>query len=116
PAPRMEVTPNRSSIAVPRTAGQRVLGPATALAPGALFDHARAAETSFASGQYGACVTACMDAVRRALSFAGEGSVAEQGFLLRVGGADLLRLQGLSTRVDTARVDDAAFALYFVMQ
>jgi signal recognition particle receptor subunit beta len=116
PAPRMEVTPTPSSVAVPRTVGQRALGPATALAPGELFDHARAAETSFASGQYGACVTACMDAVRRALAFAGEGSLAQQGYLLRVDGSDLLRLQGLSNRVDTARVDDAAFALYFVMQ
>jgi hypothetical protein len=112
----MELTPNSSSVAVPRTVGQRVLGPATALAPGDLFDHARAAETSFASGQYGACIKACMDAVRRALSFAGEGTLAQQGFLLRVDGADLLRLQGLSNKVDTARVDDAAFALYFVMQ
>ncbi len=116
PAPRMEVTPNSSSVPVPRTVGQRVLGPTTALAPGDLFDYARAAETSFASGQYGACVTACMDAVRRALSFAGEGTLAQQGYLLRVDGADLLRLQGLSSKVDTARVDDAAFALYCVMQ
>jgi signal recognition particle receptor subunit beta len=116
PSPRMEVTPNSSAVAVPRTVGQRVLGPTTALAPGDLFDYARAAETSFASGQYGACVTACMDAVRRALSFAGEGTLAQQGFLLRVDGADLLRLQGLSSKVDTARVDDAAFALYCVMQ
>lgn len=115
-APRMEVTPNSSAVAVPRTVGQRVLGPATALAPGDLFDYARAAETSFASGQYGTCVTACMDAVRRALSFAGEGTLAQQGYLLRVDGADLLRLQGLANKVDTARVDDAAFALYFVMQ
>jgi len=116
PAARMEVTPTYSSVAVPRTVGQRALGPATALAPGELFDHARAAETSFASGQYGACITACMDAARRALAFAGEGSLAQQCFLLRVDGTDLLRLQGLSNRVDTARVDDAAFALYFVMQ
>lgn len=116
PAPKMEVTPNSSAVAVPRTVGQRVLGPATALAPGELFDHARAAETSFTSGQYGACIKACMDAVRRALSFAGEGTLAQQCFLLRVDGADLLRLQGLSNKVDTARVDDAAFALYFVMQ
>jgi len=116
PASRMEVTPTSSSMAVPRTAGQRALGPATALAPGELFDHARAAEAAFTSGQYGACITACMDAVRRALALAGEGSMAQQGFLLRVDGTDLLRLQGLSNRVDTARVDDAAFALYFVMQ
>lgn len=116
PPSRMELTPNSAAVAVPRTVGQRALGPATALAPGELFDHARAAETSFASGQYGACVTACMDAVRRALALAGEGTLAQQGFLLRVDGSDLLRLQGLSNKVDTARVDDAAFALYFVMQ
>jgi hypothetical protein len=61
-------------------------------------------------------VTACMEAVRRALAFAGEGTLAQQGFLLRVDGGDLLRLQGLSNKVDNARVDDAAFALYFVMQ
>ncbi|WP_224250191.1 GTP-binding protein [Hyalangium gracile] len=114
PPSRMELTPTGTSV--PRTVGQRVLGPATALAPGELFDHARAAEASFASGQYGACVTACMDAVRRALALAGEGTLAQQGFLLRVDGSDLLRLQGLSNRVDTVRVDDAAFALYFVMQ
>ena len=116
PAARMEVTPTHSSVPVPRTVGQRALGPATALAPGELFDHARAAETAFTSGQYGACVKACMDAVRRALALAGEGSLAQQGFLLRVDGTDLLRLQGLANRVDTARVDDAAFALYLVMQ
>lgn len=115
PVPRMEVTPNSSAVPVPRTVGQRAMGPATALAPGDLFDHARAAETAFASGQYAQCVKACLDAVRRALAFAGEGSLAQQGFLLRVDGADLLRLQGLSNRVDTARVDDAAFALYLVM-
>ncbi|WP_224367227.1 GTP-binding protein [Hyalangium versicolor] len=114
PPSRMELTPTGTSV--PRTVGQRVFGPATALSPGDLFDHARAAETAFASGQYGPCVTACMDAVRRALAFAGEGTLAQQGFLLRVDGADLLRLQGLSNKVDTARVDDAAFALYFVMQ
>lgn len=98
------------------SAGQRPLGPATALAPGLLFDHARAAEVAFAGGQYGTCVTACMDAVRRALAFAGEGSLSQQGFLLRVDGSDLLRLQGLSNKVDALRVDDAAFALYFLMQ
>lgn len=116
PAARMEVTPNSSAVPVPRTVGQRAMGPATALAPGELFDHARAAETAFASGQYAQCVKACVDAVRRAMAFAGEGSLEQQGFLLRVDGADLLRLQGLSNRVDTARVDDAAFALYLVMQ
>jgi mutual gliding-motility protein MglA len=116
PPGRMELTPTSAAVQVPRTVGQRALGPATALATGQLFDHARAAEAAFASGHYGTCVTACMDAVRRALAFAGEGTLAQQGFLLRVDGGDLLRLQGLSNKVDTLRVDDAAFALYFVMQ
>ncbi len=120
-APRMEPAaappaPSPMTVPVSAQAGQRTLGPASALAPGDLFDHARAAEAAFASAHYGTCVTACMDAVRRALAFAGEGSMAQQGFLLRVDGADLLRLQGLSNKADTLRVDDAAFALYFLMQ
>jgi signal recognition particle receptor subunit beta len=114
PAP----APAPSPMVVPASAqaGQRAMGPASALAPGDLFDHARAAEAAFAAGHYGTCVTACMDAVRRALAFAGEGTLAQQGYLLRVDGADLLRLQGLSNKAETMRVDDAAFALYFVMQ
>ena len=117
-APRVEQAPAPSPMVVPASAqaGQRALGPASALAPGDLFDHARAAEAAFAAGHYGTCVTACMDAVRRALAFAGEGTMAHQGFLLRVDGADLLRLQGLSNKAEAMRVDDAAFALYFVMQ
>lgn len=115
-APRVEQAVMAPPAPLASPAGQRPLGPATALAPGLLFDHARAAEAAFAGGQYGTCVTACMDAVRRALAFAGEGSLSQQGFLLRVDGSDLLRLQGLSNRVDTLRVDDAAFALYFLMQ
>jgi mutual gliding-motility protein MglA len=116
-AQRVEMAvPAHVPTPVPVPAGQRALGPATALAPGELFDHARAAEAAFAGGQYGTCVTACMDAVRRALAFAGEGTLAQQGFLLRVDGTDLLRLQGLSNKVEALRVDDAAFALYFLMQ
>ncbi|SET49196.1 ADP-ribosylation factor-like protein [Stigmatella erecta] len=114
-APRVE-TPAPLTAPAPTPAGQRTLGPASALAPGDLFDYARAAEAAFASGQYGTCVASCMDAVRRALAYAGEGTLAQQGFLLRTDGADLLKLQGLSKRVETLRVDDAAFALYFLMQ
>ncbi|RKH50381.1 GTP-binding protein, partial [Corallococcus aberystwythensis] len=100
--------------ALPNT-GNKVLGPTSALAPGDLFDHARAAEAAFIAADYITCVTACTDAVRRALAFAGEGSLAQQAFLLRVDGSDLLRLQGLST-LPQLRVDDAAFALYVLMQ
>ncbi|RKG83524.1 GTP-binding protein, partial [Corallococcus terminator] len=97
------------------SAGPRLLGPTSALAPGDLFDHARAAEAAFSAGDYTTCVTACTDAVRRAMAFAGEGTLAQQAFLLHVDGADLLRLQGLST-MPHLRVDDAAFSLYVLMQ
>ncbi|XXF75789.1 ADP-ribosylation factor-like protein [Myxococcaceae bacterium GXIMD 01537] len=106
--------PPEVALAAP-LAGQRPLGPATALAPGDLFDHARAAEAAFSSGEYSTCVTACMDAVRRVLAFAGDGAMAQQAYLLRLDGADLLRLQGFATR-PVIRVDDAAFALYVLMQ
>ncbi len=118
-APKVEMPPQAApmpAVAPAASPAARVLGPASALAPGDLFDHARAAEAAFASGQYGTCVTACVDAVRRALAFAGEGTLAHQGYLLRVDGADLLRLQRMSSHVETLRVDDAAFALYLLMQ
>ena len=62
-----------------------------------------------------ALFTACSDAIRRALAYAGEGTLTQQAYLLRVDGADLLRFQGLATQ-QHIRVDDAAFALYVVMQ
>lgn len=99
----------------PTLTGQRPMGPATALATGDLFDHARAAENAFGFGDYATCITACLDAVRRALAFAGEGTLAQQAYLLRVDGADLLKLQSLPNR-PVLRVDDAAFAMYVLMQ
>ncbi|RKG53800.1 GTP-binding protein [Corallococcus sp. AB011P] len=123
PVPRTLTTPAPPRVepaAVPAMAvapstGSKLLGPTSALAPGDLFDHARAAEAAFTAGDYTTCVTACTDAVRRAMAFAGEGSLAQQAFLLHVDGSDLLRLQGLST-LPQLRVDDAAFALYVLMQ
>nr|WP_242589373.1 ADP-ribosylation factor-like protein [Corallococcus macrosporus] len=121
PVPRTLTAPAPPRVepaAVPVVAantGSKVLGPTSALAPGDLFDHARAAEAAFIAGDYTTCVTACTDAVRRAMAFAGEGSLAQQAFLLHVDGSDLLRLQGLST-LPQLRVDDAAFALYVLMQ
>jgi signal recognition particle receptor subunit beta len=103
------------TVAPPSLTGQRPLGPASALAPSDLFDHARAAEGSFASGDYGACIQACLDAARRGLAFAGEGPLGAQAYLLHVDGGDLLKLQTLAAR-SSNRVDDAAFALYVVMQ
>nr|WP_225936987.1 GTP-binding protein [Myxococcus sp. RHSTA-1-4] len=110
PQPRVEVSP----VSATQT-GPKLLGAASALASGDMFDHARAAEAAFMSGEYATCVTACTDAIRRALAFAGEGSLAQQAYLLRVDGADLLRFQGLATQ-QHIRVDDAAFALYVLMQ
>ncbi|MBZ4408496.1 GTP-binding protein [Myxococcus sp. MISCRS1] len=122
PPPRVEpVTPPPVAPAVmapamvAQPAGPKLLGAASALAPGDLFDHARAAEAAFMAGNYSTCVTACTDAIRRALAYAGEGTLAQQAFLLRMDGADLLRVQGLSTQ-SHLRVDDAAFALYVLMQ
>ncbi|MCY1045483.1 ADP-ribosylation factor-like protein [Corallococcus sp. bb12-1] len=119
PVPRTLTTPAPPRVEpapiIAASAGPRLLGPTSALAPGDLFDHARAAEAAFSAGDYTTCVTACTDAVRRAMAFAGEGTVAQQAFLLRVDGADLLRLQGLST-LPHLRVDDAAFSLYVLMQ
>jgi len=121
PPPRVEPVPAVAPISVvPPVAaapqpGAKLLGAASALAPGDLFDHARAAEAAFLAGNYSTCVTACTDAIRRALAYAGEGSLAQQAFLLRVDGADLLRVQGLATQPHL-RVDDAAFALYVLMQ
>jgi len=101
-------------VAPPALTGQRPLGPASALAPSDLMDHARAAEGAFASGDYADCIKACVDAARRGLAFAGEGSLGAQAYLLHVDGADLLKLQALAAR-STPRVDDAAFALYMLM-
>ncbi|WPB80792.1 ADP-ribosylation factor-like protein [Archangium violaceum] len=112
PQVQVQVVP---AVAPPALTGQRPLGPASALAPSDLFDHARAAEGAFSSGDYGTCIQACLDATRRGLAFAGEGTMGAQAHLLRVDGADLLRLQTLAAR-SSNRVDDAAFALYVLMQ
>ena len=112
PPPQVHVAP---AVAPPALTGQRPLGPASALAPSELFDHARAAEGAFSSGDYGTCIQACLDAARRGLAFAGEGTLGAQAHLLHVDGADLLKLQTLAAR-SSNRVDDAAFALYVLMQ
>lgn len=114
-APRAPAARAAQAVAPPALTGQRPLGPATALAPADLFDHARAAEAAFANGDNAGCVLACLEAMRRGLAFAGEGPPARQAFLLRVDGADLLKLEGLGGR-SHLRVDDAAFSLYVLMQ
>ncbi|OJH40060.1 ADP-ribosylation factor-like protein [Cystobacter ferrugineus] len=111
-SPQVVVAPT----APPALTGQRPLGAASALAPSELFDHARAAEGAFASGDYGTCIQACLDAARRGLALAGEGPLGAQAYLLQVDGGDLLKLQTLGARGGSYRVDDAAFALYVLMQ
>jgi signal recognition particle receptor subunit beta len=102
----------RSDRADGRPRGVGALG---ALAPTALLDYARAADTAFAMGDFTTCVTASLEAVRRALAFAGDHPLPTQAYLLRVDGADLLRLTELSN-IAGARPEDAAFALYVAMQ
>ncbi len=101
--------------AAPAPAPALSLGAVSALAPEVLLDAVRVAEASFASGDHGDCVRAAADGVRRALAFAGDGTLAQQGYLLRVDGQDLLKLETLVAR-SHHRVDDAAFALYVLSQ
>lgn len=91
------------------------LGPAAALAPSALLDPARVADTAYQRGDWDACVHACHEAVRRAMQFAGEGPLGAQAHLLGVDGRDVVVLENLASR-SHLRVDDAAFALYVLMQ
>jgi mutual gliding-motility protein MglA len=91
------------------------LGPAAALAPSALLDHARAADAAYATHDWEGCVRACLDGTRRGLAYAGEGSLGAQAYLLRVDGGDVLRLAGLTSK-HKPRVDDAAFALSVICQ
>jgi signal recognition particle receptor subunit beta len=99
----------------PRPQPQVVVGPASALAPAALLDWARAADDAFRRGELAACLGACGEGVRLGLSFAGEGTPAQRAFLLGVDGPDLLRLEQLASR-PVLRTEDAAFALYVLMQ
>ncbi len=94
----------------------QTLGCASALAPSELIDYTRAADSAFAAGDYAGCVRTSLEAVRRALSYAGDASLAGQAHLLGVDGPDLLRLQGLANAATSPRVDDAAFALFVLMQ
>jgi mutual gliding-motility protein MglA len=91
----------------------RSSGFASALAPAALIDPARAAEAAFQMGDYARAVVVAHETVRRGLSYAGEGAAG--AFLLGLDGRDVLTLETASAR-GGARVDDAAFALYVMTQ
>jgi hypothetical protein len=60
-------------------------------------------------------VRACQDGLRRALSYAGEGPPGAQSHLLGLEGRDVLALLQRAER-RTTRIDDAAFALFVLMQ
>jgi signal recognition particle receptor subunit beta len=108
-------TPARGIPAV-KGPPKRAMGTAAALAPSPLLDPARVADSAFAAGDYDACVRACQETVRRALAYAGEGNHASQALMLRVDGPDLLKLEALAAQSTPLRIDDAAFALYVLMQ
>src|SRR5919197_2053005 len=91
------------------------LGLSAALAPAALIDWARAADDAWLRADTAGCVRACQEAVCRGLAFAGEAAPAQQALLLGVDGPDLLRLDQLSAR-PVIRMEDAAFAVYVLMQ
>ncbi len=91
------------------------LGAVATLAPQALLDSTRVAETTFDAGDYDGCVRACIETVQRGLSFAGEASLAHQAFLLGVNGRDVLDLYTRNAG-GNARIDDAAFSLFVLAQ
>jgi hypothetical protein len=91
------------------------LGPIAALAPAVLVDQAKVAEAGYESGDFEGCIRACVEAVTRGLAFAGDGPIGAQAFLLGLNGRDVLELQSRAAR-GSARIDDAAFALYVVSQ
>jgi signal recognition particle receptor subunit beta len=108
-------TPARGTAAL-KVPPKQVMGPVAALAPAPLHDQAKVADAAFLAGDYEACVRACQETVRRALAYAGEGTaMSSQALMLRVDGPDLLKLEALGQQA-SFRVDDAAFALYVVMQ
>jgi signal recognition particle receptor subunit beta len=115
PPPKSDVDAVRGRPGPPAIAGRLPMGPASALSPGPLLDYAKAADMSFISGDHAGCVSSCVEAVRRALAYAGEGSLSAQAYLLGVDGTDLLKLHGIASK-SPVRVDDAAFALYVLMQ
>jgi len=105
----------KSDTAEAAPAPHVALGPAAALAPEALLDPTRVAESCFSAADYDGCVRASLEAVRRALAFAGEGPPGAQAFLLGLDGRDVLQLETRAAH-GGARIDDAAFALYVLMQ
>ncbi|HEY0881174.1 MAG TPA: ADP-ribosylation factor-like protein [Archangium sp.] len=90
------------------------LGPVAALAPAALIDAARVAETAFASGDFEACVRTSLETLQRGLAFAGEASIAHQAFLLGLNGRDVLDVYTRAQR--TVNIEDASFAMFVLAQ
>lgn len=91
------------------------LGPVAALAPAALIDPARVAETAYAAGDFEGCLRTAIETVQRGLAFAGESSLAHQAFLLGVNGRDVLDLYTRAQR-GAANIEDGAFSLFVLSQ
>jgi hypothetical protein len=91
------------------------LGPVAALAPAALIDLARVAETAFSAGDFDACVRTSLEALQRGLAFAGDASLAHQAFLLGLNGRDVLDAWTRAHR-GAAHIEDASFALFTLAQ
>ncbi len=100
---------------LPAPHGKPTLGPVAALAPSALIDPARVAETYFASGDFEGCVRTCLETLQRGLAFAGESSIAHQSFLLGLNGRDVLDAYTRSQR-GASNIEDASFALFVLAQ
>ncbi len=91
------------------------LGPVAALAPAALIDAARVAETAFSNGDFDGCVRTVIETAQRGLAFAGDASLAHQAFLLGVNGRDVLDLYTRAQR-GAAHIEDASFSLFVLAQ
>lgn len=99
----------------PATFVKPSIGPVAALAPAALIDLARVAETAFAAGDFDGCVRTSLETLQRGLAFAGDASVAHQAFLLGLNGRDVLDAWTRAQR-GAAHIEDASFALFVLSQ
>lgn len=108
--PSAQLAPRPSVIA-----SSGAVGPCSALATDAVLDYAKTAERAFSGGDHLGCVKAAFEGVRKVLGITGEETLGQQAFLLGMHGPDVFKLQSLQ-KVDLVRVDDAAFALYVLMQ
>ena len=99
----------------PPSTDRPLLGPIAALAPAALIDQARVAESAFTTGDFETCVRTGLEALQRGLAFAGESSMAHQAFLLGLNGRDVLDAWTRAQK-GVAHIEDASFMLFVLSQ